>query len=563
MDLVCYLFPGWEPRIQAASPKRGWMDAAPESFPYRCLPLNIANSHGWEILSPCGFEVEWNGGILVDDVVIRPDPGSRERDVPVALFGQGTLTFHVEALFRTSPGWNLFVSGPPNLAKDGVAPLSGIIETDWSPYTFTMNWRLTRPNHVVRFEENEPFAHIFPIERQAIEGVRPAFAPLDEDPDLKTQFQTWSRSRDAFHERMRTDPPDNPSERWQKLYYRGQRPDGQCPVADHQSKLRVREFANRGLAGAAEEKMRKPFVPPTAASTVSGPAAADAQTEAGVAARWQADKLAWIMRTQEQQRGLSPAASALSRTRGMTSQEFLDNHYAPSRPVVFEQLVKSWRACTHWSAEYLAEKIGDRTIEYQGDRTTDPRFELNKDAHKRQASFAEFIELITLGNDNDFYITAYNSDTNREALAPLAEDLGSLDGLLAYRDKQSDAMFWIGPANTFTPLHHDLTNNLLVQFVGRKQIVLVSPADTPRLYNDLHVFSAIGDLADPGLDTSLHPLLNGLRFEILILNPGDALFIPIGWWHQVRSFDFSVSATYTNFLWPNEGWQDHPVKGAA
>jgi hypothetical protein len=99
--------------------------------------------------------------------------------------------------------------------------------------------------------------------------------------------------------------------------------------------------------------------------------------------------------------------------------------------------------------------------------------------------------------------------------------------------------------------------------VGRKQVVLVSPSETPRLYNELHVFSAIGDLTDPGLDTSLHPLLNGLRFEVVMLEPGDALFIPIGWWHQVRSLDFSVSATYTNFLWPNEGWQDHPVKGAA
>lgn len=563
MDLVCYLFPGWEPRIRAASPKRDWMDIAPESFPYRCLPLNIANSHGWEILSPCGFEVVWNGGILVDDVTVRADAGARERDVPVALFGQGTFTFHVEGLFRTPPGWNLWVSGPPNSAKDGVAPLAGIVETDWSPYTFTMNWRLTRPNHPIRFEENEPFAHIFPIERKAVEQITPSFAPLDADPDLKHQFQEWSRSRDAFHERMRTDPPDNPSERWQKLYYRGQRPDGQCPVADHQSKLRVREFANRDLAGDAEAKMRKPFVRPAAVAAPPEPVAKPAQAASDIAARWQADKLAWIMRTQERQRSLSPAASGLPRTRRITSQQFLDNHYAPSRPLVFEQLVKNWPASKKWSPEYLAEKLGNRPIEYQGDRSSDPRYEVNKDAHKRRATFAEFIDLITRGSDNDYYVTAYNSDTNRETLAPLAEDLGRLEGLIAHREGQADAMFWIGPANTFTPLHHDLTNNLLAQFVGRKQVVLVSPAETPRLYNNLHVFSEIGDLTDPNLDLARYPLLEGLRFEVLLLNPGDALFIPIGWWHQVRSLDFSVSATYTNFLWPNEGWQDHPAMGAA
>src|SRR4051794_16746793 len=107
MDLTCYVFAGWEPRIRPASSKREWMDEAPEAFPYRCLPLNIANGHGWEILSPCGFEVVWKGGLNVSDVVVRPDPGARPEDVPVALFGQGTFTFHVQGLLRTAPGWNL------------------------------------------------------------------------------------------------------------------------------------------------------------------------------------------------------------------------------------------------------------------------------------------------------------------------------------------------------------------------------------------------------------------------------------------------------------------------
>lgn len=79
------------------------MDNTPEAFAYRCLPLNIANAHGWEILSPCGFEARWNGGPAVEDVAIRLDPGTRPDHAPVALFGQGLLTFHVEGLFKTPP----------------------------------------------------------------------------------------------------------------------------------------------------------------------------------------------------------------------------------------------------------------------------------------------------------------------------------------------------------------------------------------------------------------------------------------------------------------------------
>ena len=45
MELTCYVYPGWKPRLRAASPRRAWMDASPESFAYRCLPLGIANAH--------------------------------------------------------------------------------------------------------------------------------------------------------------------------------------------------------------------------------------------------------------------------------------------------------------------------------------------------------------------------------------------------------------------------------------------------------------------------------------------------------------------------------------
>ena len=74
MDFVCYLHPGWEPLIRRAPATRDWMDASPEAFAYRCLPLNIANAHGWEILTPFAFEAMWNGGTTTTDVSIRLGP---------------------------------------------------------------------------------------------------------------------------------------------------------------------------------------------------------------------------------------------------------------------------------------------------------------------------------------------------------------------------------------------------------------------------------------------------------------------------------------------------------
>ena len=83
MDLVCYLHPGWAPLIRPAPVKREWMDNTPDSFAYRCLPLNIANAHGWEILCPCAFDALWNGEAGTGAVTIYPDPSSTPEQRPV------------------------------------------------------------------------------------------------------------------------------------------------------------------------------------------------------------------------------------------------------------------------------------------------------------------------------------------------------------------------------------------------------------------------------------------------------------------------------------------------
>jgi ribosomal protein L16 Arg81 hydroxylase len=97
-----------------------------------------------------------------------------------------------------------------------------------------------------------------------------------------------------------------------------------------------------------------------------------------------------------------------------------------------------------------------------------------------------------------------------------------------------------------------------VQLVGRKRVILVSANELPRLYNDHHVFSLVRDLADPGLDLDLFPLLREVKSHEVIIEPGEILFIPIGWWHQLEALDFSVSLTYTNFRWKNDFHQTYP-----
>jgi hypothetical protein len=556
MDLTCFLHPGWQPLIRPAPAKRDWMDATPESFAYRCLPLNIANAHGWELLNPNAFEACWNGQADTGAVTIRPHAEGPVASVATSLFGQGILTFHIPGIFRTPPGWNLWIGGSPNQPKDAIYPLTGVVETDWSPFTFTMNWRFTRPNHWVHFDAGEPICFFFPVQRALLDDIKPAMAPIDAEPGLLDRFQEWSRGRDAFVLRMANEPPPAPADKWQKHYYRGVDMSEKEQIGDHRTRLRLKPFD----ASAISWPLEPAAGPKAGPKTVNPPDQAATQDAPPSQTLLELRKREWLLETLERQRALSPRDAPIERRAGLGSDEFLERYYAANRPVILTGEMSGWPALAKWTPEYLKHAVGSKTIEFQGDRSKSDRFEIHKDAHRREMPFDQFIDLVSRpGAGNDAYLTAYNSARNTQAISALHPDLGFPEKFLNPDVEQPNGMMWIGPAGTLTSLHHDLTNNLIAQVVGRKRLLVLPASEVGKLYNHLHVFSEISDLEDPALMLGQFPRLEHARFTEVTLMPGEMIFMPLAWWHQVRSIDFSVTITYTNFRWPNDGYRDFPT----
>lgn len=104
---------------------------------------------------------------------------------------------------------------------------------------------------------------------------------------------------------------------------------------------------------------------------------------------------------------------------------------------------------------------------------------------------------------------------------------------------------WVGPAGTVTGLHKDDSNNFLAQSYGSKKVVLFPPADEPYLYPsrkyDYGARLSQVDIEAP--DETRHPLFKRARRQEVILRPGEMLFIPVGWWHHVRSLSPSISVS--------------------
>jgi hypothetical protein len=239
MELLCYkLYPN-VPKIVPASLNRDWMDASPARFAYRCLPLMIANSYGWDILSPCTFEAEWSGQPELEAIQLRfLDEPHRFKRWVASHFGSGILTFSLGYLFRTPPGWNLFCTGSLNRPKHGIAPLTGVVETDWSPFTFTMNWKMTAPG-IVTFEKDEPICTIFPVQQNVLEQVRPEIRLIDTDPKLQAECETWSKSRADFQTKLNNNDPETVRQAWQKHYFRGENMSREVSVPSHKTRMRL------------------------------------------------------------------------------------------------------------------------------------------------------------------------------------------------------------------------------------------------------------------------------------------------------------------------------------
>jgi hypothetical protein len=224
------------PIIPAGS-SRAWMDETPNHYAYRCTPLSIANSSGWEILAPSAFNATWNG--YTHENAIEVD-GDGAASFAVSHFGSGILTFHVGYVFRTSPGWALWVRGSPNTAKDGIVPLDGIVETDWLPFTFTMNWRFTRPG-TVQFEKDEPVCFISLFPHSIVDEVQPKLAELSDEPGLADRHAKWSIDRLDFNAGLKSGDSGAVAQGWQRLYLKGKSSDG-AQASFHRHKRRLHTF---------------------------------------------------------------------------------------------------------------------------------------------------------------------------------------------------------------------------------------------------------------------------------------------------------------------------------
>jgi hypothetical protein len=180
---------GW--KLRPSPPRRHWMDQATHA--YQCLPLVIANQWGWQILCPAEVRATWDGSPALEGlrVEVAPQYGPAIK----SQFGSGIVTFSPPWLFRTPPGWDLYLKGPSNRWKPNCVPLEGVIETWWLNYTFTLNWKLVEPG-MVTFAEGESLGQLIPVPHATFQDSTATEAPIGLlEPDAARELLEWREQR--------------------------------------------------------------------------------------------------------------------------------------------------------------------------------------------------------------------------------------------------------------------------------------------------------------------------------------------------------------------------------
>ncbi len=151
-----------------------------------------------------------------------------------------------------------------------------------------------------------------------------------------------------------------------------------------------------------------------------------------------------------------------------------------------------------------------------------------------------------------FYIGA----TSIRATLPNLEKDNALDLV----DARIPPNIWIGNRTTI-PTHYDVSDNIACVVAGHRRFTLFPPEQVRNLYVGPIDFTPAGQpisLVDPyAPDLERYPKFADAMSSALVaeLEPGDALYIPSLWWHQVESLDtFNV---LINYWWeygvPNTG----------
>jgi len=222
---------------------------------------------------------------------------------------------------------------------------------------------------------------------------------------------------------------------------------------------------------------------------------------------------------------------------GISKEDFKEDYLMPQRPVVIKGLADGHPAGKKWNMDYIKEVCGDVMVDvFDNSNKNEASAFTTPDLKMR---FADYIDTLIKNKPTLLRMFLFNMFKERPQLRkefPCPKIFKGILGRMGF-------MFF-GAKDIKVRMHQDMdmSNVLLTQFHGRKKVVLISPAYSELIYKLPFNTHSLVDLDNP--DYSKYPGLRYIEAYECVLEHGDTLFIPSGYWHYITYLDGGFSVSY-------------------
>jgi hypothetical protein len=222
----------------------------------------------------------------------------------------------------------------------------------------------------------------------------------------------------------------------------------------------------------------------------------------------------------------------------ISALSFKKEYYDRMRPLVIKGISKQWPAYGKWNWDFFKEVVGKVEVGVYNNIKSDNHTPVNKaDGYM---TFGEYLDMVEKG-PVELRIFLFNLFTH----APeLVQDFSFPDHLMKGFVKRFPMLF-VGGAGSVTHMHFDMdmSHILHTQFIGRKRVLLFPFEEQHHLYRkpwEVLSFANFEKYYDPSsskLDIERFPALEKAVGYDMILEHGDTLFMPAGYWHHMEYID--------------------------
>jgi len=222
----------------------------------------------------------------------------------------------------------------------------------------------------------------------------------------------------------------------------------------------------------------------------------------------------------------------------ISRKEFNARYHYPQKPVILKGLVYQQPAGEKWSIEWFKQIMGDEIIEVY-DNTNKRHERATTTGGDKKMPFGEYLDIIARDEHTNLRMFLVNLYKLRPELK---KDFGCpriMQGMLGHL-----GFMFLGGKDTDVRLHYDVDNScvLLSQIFGRKRVVLFPPEYSDLLYR--LPFNTHSNINVNQPDYEKYPALRHVRGYEFILEPGDAVYMPSGYWHYNTYLEGGMGVSY-------------------